>query len=133
MWKPRIASSLVGDDLKNIHLLGSKCESCKREYFPARKNCPHCLREDTLESIQLSDYGKLHSYVICQVAPPGYDIPHTQGYIDLDNDGPRIFAILIEYGDAGNLYVGRKMELKIVPYNKNETEENILEYRFRPV
>ena len=133
MWKPRIARSLTGNDPKALHLSGSKCRICGREFFPPRNNCPHCMKEDTVESIQLSDRGKLQSYVICRIAPPGYETPHAQGYIDLNDNGPRIFSVITGYGDESNLKIGQEMELRVLNCGKDLDGYDILEYQFRPV
>lgn len=133
MWRPMIARSLMGDNIRELNLKGSKCGVCKKKYFPARKNCPHCMKEDTIEDIKLSDHGKLQNYVVCGMAPPGYEVPHVQGYIDLDEGGPRIFALLTDYGDETNLKIGSEMKLTIVINQSDKDGVDIAEYRFRPV
>ena len=91
------------------------------------------MKEDTVESIQLSDRGKLQSYVICRIAPPGYETPHAQGYIDLNDNGPRIFSVITGYGDESNLKIGQEMELRVLNCGKDLDGYDILEYQFRPV
>ena len=132
MWKPRIARSLMGDDIRNLHLCGARCGICGRIYFPYRRNCPQCLKEETVSEFRLSDHGKLHSFVVCTMAPPGYTVPHAQGYIDLDDGGGRIFSLLVDYGEEEHLSVGLEMELVIQAAGKDADGNDIVEYKFKP-
>ncbi|NNG01213.1 MAG: hypothetical protein HKM93_17610 [Desulfobacteraceae bacterium] len=133
MWKPKIARSLAGPDIDSLHLMGSRCGTCGKKYFPARKNCPHCMTEDTIMDVALSDAGKLHSFVVCGIAPPGYEVPHVQGYIDLDDGGPRIFSLLTDYNDEKNLKVGCAMKLTVIRKESGTAGVETVEYRFAPV
>jgi methylmalonyl-CoA mutase cobalamin-binding domain/chain len=81
MWIPEVPGSLTGDHIDDLHLLGGKCEECGREYFPIRRNCPHCLKNLPLKEIRLSDTGTLHTFVLADAAPPGYEVPHAMSYI----------------------------------------------------
>jgi len=66
------------------------------------------------------------------MAPPGYTVPHAQGYIDLENGGGRIFALLVDYGEEADLEVGLAMELVTQPCGEDADGNQIIEYRFRP-
>lgn len=130
-WIPEVPGSLVGEDMEDLHLQGSRCETCGRIYFPFRKNCPQCKDGKPIHSIQLGDRGTLQTFVVASVAPPGYDVPHAQGYIDLE-DGPTIFSLLTDFGDGSKLKVGDRMVLNIITRGKDPEEKPIMAYRFRP-
>ncbi len=132
MWVPEVLGSLTGEDLNNLHLQGSKCDKCGRTFFPLRRNCPICLDGEPIQTIRLSDRGTLQTFVVASVAPPGYETPHVQGYIDLDNDGPRIFSLLVNHDNGSKLKVGGKMILKVVELGKGEEDKQIMAYRFSP-
>ena len=132
-WVPEIRGSLIGRNIEELHLLGSKCEKCGQVYFPSRRNCPRCMDEKNIEHIPLSDKGTLESYVVAAVAPPGYTVPHAQGFIDLHAGGPRIFSLLTDYGDAGKLQIGCEMGLKIVECGRDDNNKIIVGYRFKPL
>ena len=123
--------SLIGDDIENLCLQGSKCETCGRFYFPLRKNCPRCKDGKPIRSIQLENKGILQTFVVASIAPPGYDVPHAQGYIDL-NDGPTIFSLLSAFGDGSRLKVGDRMVLNVIPRGKDPEGKPIMAYRFSP-
>ena len=133
LWVPEVPGSLTGKDIEDIHLLGTKCEKCGHVYFPSRRNCPRCMDDRFAKPIPLSDKGTLQSFVVASVAPPGYEIPHAQGYIDLNNDGPRIFSLLMDYGDGSSLYVGAEMGLKVIKLGRDRENRVIVGYRFRPL
>jgi methylmalonyl-CoA mutase C-terminal domain/subunit len=132
-WVPEVPGTLAGGNLEDLHLLGSRCEQCGQIYFPSRRNCPCCLDDRSIKQIPLSDQGVLQTFVVASMAPPGYSVPHAQGYIDLSGDGPRIFSLLIDYGDGTSLKIGCKMVLKIVRLGRDEENRVIVGYRFRPL
>jgi methylmalonyl-CoA mutase C-terminal domain/subunit len=112
VWIPEVPGSLTGRDLERLRLLGTKCGKCGQVYFPSRRNCPRCP-DGTVKDLPLSDKGILQSFVVAHVAPPGYEVPHAQGYIDLFEDGPRIFSLLTDHGDGSKLRVGSEVGLRI--------------------
>ena len=81
----------------------------------------------------LSDMGTLQTYVVASVAPPGYEVPHVQGYINLDDKGPRIFALLSDIEDGSGLKTGGRMILKVVERGIDTENGKIMGYRFRPL
>jgi uncharacterized OB-fold protein len=66
------------------------------------------------------------------VAPPEYPVPHAQGYIDLGDEGPRIFSLLTDYDEPPGLQMGCEMKLKIMNLGKDKENQRIVGYRFRP-
>ena len=132
-WVPQVPGTLAGRNLEDLHLLGSRCDQCGQLYFPSRRNCPRCLDDRLIKQLPLSDQGTLQTFVVASMAPPGYSVPHAQGYIDLSGDGPRIFSLLIDYGYGSSLKVGCKMVLKIVRLGRDEENRVIVGYRFRPL
>jgi uncharacterized OB-fold protein len=131
-WVPEVPNTL-GVDRGEIRLTGSECPSCNRVYFPAMKICPDCLDDSQPMRIKtLSEIGKIYSFSIAQVAPPGYDVPHVQAYIDL-SEGVRLFTLLVEYGDGNRLKTGLLAKLVIARIGEDEEGRERLGYRFRPV
>jgi uncharacterized OB-fold protein len=132
-WVSEVPGTLIGDSLEDLLLLGTRCDRCGRVYFPARRNCPRCLDDRCTKQVPLSTEGTLQSFSIASVAPPGFTVPHAQGYIDLSGDGPRIFSLLTDYGDGSGLKVGCAMALKIAHVGKDKEDRVIAGYRFRPL
>jgi len=132
-WVPEVPGSLTGGSPEHLHLLGSRCDQCGQVFFPARKNCPQCLREDFLKPTSLSDTGTLQAFAVANVAPPGFSVPHAQGYVDLGDNGPRIFSLITDYEDPLRLQIGAEMALKIVKLGKDKENRTMVGYRFRPL
>ena len=132
-WVSEVPESLTGRGPEELHLAGSRCDRCGQVYFPSRRNCPHCLDDHSIRQVPLSDHGTLQTFVVASVAPPNYSIPHAQGYIDLADDGPRIFSLLTDYEDGPSLRIGCKMGLKIVRLGRDKENRVIVGYRFRPL
>lgn len=131
-WVPEVPNTL-GVDRGGIRLTGAECPSCNRVYFPAMKICPDCLDDNRpMKTKTLSDIGKIFSFSIAQVAPPGFEVPHVQAYIDLD-EGVRVFSLLVEYGDVENLRTGLPVKLVIVKVGEDEQGKERLTYCFRPI
>ena len=132
-WVSEVSGSLAGESIGELHLTGTRCDQCGQTYFPVRRNCPRCLEERFIKQVLLSDQGTLQTFVIASVAPPGYSVPHAQGYIDLDDNGPHIFSLLTEYGDGSSLQIGCKMGLKIVRLGRDKENRVIVGYQFKPL
>ena len=131
-WVSEVPYTL-GEDQGEIRLTGSECPSCNRVYFPAMKICPDCLDDSQpMKTMILNNNGKIFSFSIAQVAPPGFEIPHVQAYIDLD-EGVRVFSLIIDYGDPGRLRTGLPVKLEIVRVGENEEGKERLTYCFRPI
>ena len=131
-WVSEVPNTL-GEDQGEIHLTGSECPSCNRVYFPAMKICPDCLDDSQpMKKKILNNNGKISIFSIAQVAPPGFEIPHVQAYIDLD-EGVRVFSLIIDYGDPGILRTGLPVKLEIVRVGENEEGKERLTYCFRPI
>jgi len=132
IWIPEVPGSLWGNSINELKLLGTKCEDCGEVFFPARRNCPRCLHEN-VRQMPLIDTGILETFAVATVAPPGYEVPHAQGYIELDGLGTRVFSLLEDYEDGASLAIGSRMALKIVKRGKDEEGRDIVGYRFRPL
>ena len=132
-WVSEVPGTLAGRRLEELHLVGSRCEGCNRVFFPVRRNCPFCLGDRPPQRVSLSDEGTLQTFVVASMAPPGYTVPHVQGYIDLLDQGPRIFSLLTDYGDGSSLRIGCRMGLKVVRLGRDEANRVVVGYRFRPL
>lgn len=132
-WVPEVPGTLAGRSAEQLSLVASRCEECGRVFFPSRKNCPRCLTEKSVATVALANEGILQTFSIAAVAPPGFSVPHAQGYIDICNEGPRIFSLLTDYGDGSCLRIGCRMKLKIARLGRDKDDRTIVGYRFRPV
>ncbi|MBI4307672.1 MAG: Zn-ribbon domain-containing OB-fold protein [Chloroflexi bacterium] len=123
-------SSGPGD---KAYLIGSKCSACGYIAFPKRVVCPACVRENTMEEIPLGTRGKVFSFTVARVAPPGFTAPYLQSWIDLP-EGPRIFSLIsgVEPRDDA-LVEGQEVELAIEKIRTDDEGNAVIGYTFRPM
>lgn len=113
-------------------LLGNKCKSCGKIYFPKAALCPECLKENGLEELKLTTRGKLYTYTIVRVPSPGFKVPYAFGYVDLP-EGVRVCSqISAAEPLEGNLQLGMDMEL-FIGQVRQDANQPIIGYLFRPV
>jgi len=78
-------------------LVGTKCESCDKAYFPPRKLCPECRSKGKMIPFRMSGKGTIESYTIIRVAPEGFEqqAPYAIAIIKLD-EGPMLSAQVVD-------------------------------------
>lgn len=110
-------------------LIGTRCNTCGRSYYPPRKFCPVCRRRSNIEEVQLSGYGTVLSYSVVHDTPVSLKMekPYVVALIQLDegpiitsqlacepdevHDGMRVKAVFRKYGEDGEdgiIYYGTK-------------------------
>lgn len=114
-------------------LLGNKCSSCGKVFFPKRAICPNCFTDDTLTEFELSSKGKIHTYTIVHYpSPAGVEAPYAYGYIDLPESNVRVFSLFTEC-DPEKLQIGMDVELAIEKLRTDKDGTEIMGYKFKPV
>lgn len=112
-------------------LMGSKCTACGQVSFPRKRICPKCHQEQTVETVTLSRTGKLYTFAVVRVAPPGFNAPYALGYVDLP-EGVRVFSQLTEC-EFEKLKIGMEMEVTIEKLTEDQERNDIIGYKFKPV
>ena len=111
-------------------LLGNKCKSCGKTFFPKVALCPDCLKDDSLEERKLNPRGKLYTYTVVRVPSPGFKVPYVFGYVDLP-EGVRVCS-QISTTEFDKLKVGMDVEL-VIGQVREEGGKPIIGYLFRPL
>ena len=117
------------EDAAGNRLIGNKCKSCGKIYFPKAQFCFNCFDRE-MEEVNLSGRGKLYSYTIGRMASTHFQPPYAVGLIDLP-EGVRIFAPLIMTEDE-TYTIGMEMEL-VIEELWHENNNQIVGYKFKPV
>ncbi|GAH62676.1 unnamed protein product [marine sediment metagenome] len=120
----------LGDASETPPLLGSRCKSCGKVYFPPRIICPECFTNDTMEEVSLSKRGKLYSFTIIRrqsLCPPNFTAPYAFGYVDLP-EGVRVVSLL--QGDIDSLTLDSEMELVLRKLGEDESGNEIMAFSF---
>ena len=93
------------------NLVGTKCQSCKRTYFPPRSICPTCHRKSIgkMERVKLGGKGTVVSYTITHEASEDFEMqkPYVMAIIEMD-EGPRLTAQIIDC-EPGDVAIGAKV------------------------
>jgi len=111
-------------------LHGAICPECNQKFFPKPMVCPHCLGE--LWDIGLSAEGKIYTYSILRIKPPyGLPQPYAVGWVDLENDGLRIFSLL-DPERISDLDFGKRVTLRVGAIGVNNEGQTCLRYYFTP-
>lgn len=118
---------------KKPYLIGSKCEVCKYIAFPKKVVCPACVSKKNMKEINLNGKGKIETFSVLHVGPPGFSLPYMVAYIKLV-EGPRIFSMIEGCSVSENaLDIGTEVELTIGKIYIDENGNEIINYKFRPI
>jgi uncharacterized OB-fold protein len=82
-----VVSYLKLPDGGTPYLEGQKCTECDAVFIGARAVCSKCGARDAIETIKLSNKGKLYNYCIVFRSFPGIDVPYVSAIVDLEGGG----------------------------------------------
>jgi len=113
------------------HLIGSKCRTCGETFFPKRVYCAHCTGKN-LEEVALSTKGKIHTFTISRVVPPGSIMqpPYAIAQVKL-LEGVLVTSVLADC-DLEALDIGIDVEMVIEKVMENEEGSEIMAFKFKP-
>lgn len=97
---------------QRYNLLGNRCGSCDKVYFPPREACPYCRRKSIgkMMDLKLSGKGEILSYTIIHVGPEDFEeqVPYPIAIIKLE-EGPCVTAQIVDC-DIDDVKIGMKVE-----------------------
>jgi len=114
------------------HLLGSRCNSCGKVFFPQQALCTECFQEGTLKEHPLSTRGKLYSFTIVEresLAPKGFQVPYAYGYVNLP-EGVRVLSKIVGWKPE-TLRIDAQVELVLEEIRENPEGQKIMGFRFQ--
>lgn len=129
-----ICERWFGETGQGIGLIGSKCRSCGKVYFPKKTVCPSCWEKDNMETVPLSRKGRLVVWAADERDMMGVGYPHICGYVDLP-EGIRLFSLLSGVGtveDEAKLKKGMEVETVVERYRTDKYGNEVLIFKFRP-
>ena len=120
------------DSADGVVLMGSRCETCKKSFFPKKLVCPECF-DGELKEVPLNRKGKLHTYALSVMGPSEMEKPYVIGFIDLP-EGIKLFAILTDCEPWDEvLKIDMEMEMVTGKIKEDEYGNEIIRYKFRPI
>ena len=111
-------------------LIGSECEICKANFFPARKICPNCRRRGRTKPIRYSGKGKIYSYSVIYSPPTGFELeaPYIIAIVELD-EGPRLTSQIVDC-DLRDVKIGVPVEM-VFRKIQEDGKEGLIHYGFK--
>jgi uncharacterized OB-fold protein len=113
------------DHLEQGKLMGTRCRTSGRVYFPPRAHCFESMSSD-MEWFEVTGTGKLVSFSTLKYAPTGFkeDLPYTIALLDYGDY--KVFGRIDPGFPEADLAVG--MEMRAVP---GKTANGQLTYMFQ--
>ena len=95
--------------------------------------CPACMLDDTMREIPLSRIGKINSFTVAHVAPPGFKAPYLIAYVDLP-EVSRVFGLVTGCEPSEeSLQIGMEVEVVVDKIREDEKGNDLIGYKFSPV
>lgn len=93
---------------QRYNLIGTRCESCGRHYFPPRSFCPDCRRGGKIVEYRFPGTGKIVTYTVIRAASEQFEntTPYVLAIIQLD-EGPRLTSQVV--AKPGEVAVGTRV------------------------
>jgi uncharacterized OB-fold protein len=113
---------------KAPYLIGNRCQSCRRLFFPSRPFCFDCFSR-RMRKARIGKQGTLYSFTTSYMPSSQFQAPFTVGWIDL-KEGIRIVAPILAK-QYQILQIGMEMELVIDELWRNE-KTRVFGYKYRP-
>ncbi|MBL7206026.1 MAG: Zn-ribbon domain-containing OB-fold protein [Candidatus Aenigmarchaeota archaeon] len=91
------------------NLVGTKCKTCGKLYFPPRQLCSECRRKGEIEDFSFSGKGEIISFTVIRAAPEGFEkyTPYAIALIKLE-EGEVISGQIV--GDVTKVEEGKKVK-----------------------
>jgi len=97
---------------QRYNLVGTKCGSCGRVYFPPKTICPACRRKSIgkMEEYKLSGKGSVETYTIIHTPPPEFEgeEPYAIALIKMD-EGCYLMGQIVDC-ELNEIHIGMKVE-----------------------
>ncbi len=113
-------------------LVGSKCRECGKVYFPRKKVCIKCFRDDCLDQHPLAKKGEIVTYSVSHMSHIGIPTPYAFGYVYLPEDNISIFSLFKDWDPAEEkLFIGQQVELCYDVFREDPWGNPVITYLYR--
>jgi uncharacterized OB-fold protein len=97
---------------QRYNLIGNKCSSCNKTFFPPKEACPFCRRKSIgkMKDLILKGYGEIITYSIIYTSTENFQnqVPYIIAIIRLD-EGPNITAQIVDC-EISDVKIGMRVE-----------------------
>jgi uncharacterized OB-fold protein len=112
-------------------LIVSRCKDCGGIFYPKEPLCPSCIKEGSLETIEIDGLGRIVAFTKVMRGLPGYDSPYVLACVELD-EGPSVIGQLEGWQNVP-LATGMKVELVIGKIKAERNGAMIIGPKFKPL
>ncbi len=124
---PLLNTSIIALADDNFQIKGGQCVHCGQLHYPYSEFCMSC--GSAVAERAFATAGKVYSFTTVQMkAPYGLPEPYTVGYIELKENGLRVFG-LFSPDTARQVKIGVDVEVEVQPIGLNSQKQPCL----RPV
>lgn len=115
---------------QRYNLIGSKCTTCGKVFFPPRVICPDCRRKGNIESIKFSGNGKIHTYSVIRSPSDEFKTiaPYAVAIVELD-EGAKLTAQLVDC-DVDDIEIGDPVEMVFRKISE-DGPDGVISYGFK--
>ena len=119
---------LTGDGTEGV-FLGTRCKECELHILGDSMFCPRCTSAEH-EPVELSSNGRLYSYTVIHVPPPGWkgQVPFVLGAVKLP-EGPHVTSEVIN-ADPQTIEIDSPMTMVLQPGDTDEDGREIMVYKW---
>jgi uncharacterized OB-fold protein len=95
---------------ERYQLIGSRCDQCKKAFYPIRVICPHCRRAGHMKEVKFSGKGKIYSYTVIRVPPEGFReyVPYIIAIVELE-EGTKLMSQVVD-ADPKEVKIGMQVK-----------------------
>jgi uncharacterized OB-fold protein len=81
---------------QRYNLIGTRCLTCGKYFFPPRTFCPECRRAGKIADYRFAGTGKVVTFTVIRSASEQFEqaTPYVLGIVELD-EGPRLTAQIV--------------------------------------
>ncbi|HJJ47802.1 MAG TPA: Zn-ribbon domain-containing OB-fold protein [Methanocorpusculum sp.] len=111
---------------QRYNMVGTKCETCGKVFFPPRTFCPHCRRSGKIVPFKFSGKGTVLTYSVLYSAADQYaDMkPYVLAIIELD-EGARVTSHVI--CEPEEIHIGMRVK-SVFRVIDREGDDGVIHY-----
>ena len=115
---------------ERYRMIGVRCETCDRAYFPKRQICPNCRRKGKITVVEFAGKGKVFSFTEVTSPPEGFEdqVPYILAVIELD-EGARLTGQIVDVHKE-DIEIGSRVE-SVFRVIQRDDPEGLLHYGFK--
>lgn len=115
---------------ERYRLLGVKCETCGKHYFPKRSVCPKCRRKGKLVEFKYSGKGAIYSFTEVTAPPEGFEdqVPYLLAIVELE-EGAKLTAQIVD-AHKKDVKIGSRVE-QVFRMIQKDDPEGLIHYGFK--